>query len=199
MKMPLAFCLLFSAFALHSQQPDIAALRDKCIPEAPLSTLSAIVHVESGGNPNAMQIDFPNALLKHWHMAEGSLRLARQPANKDEALAWLHYFEAHGIYVDLGLMQVSSYEAKRRSIDSETLLDPCTNLRTGWQILTDAYQIEIRTYGPGQLALEHAISRYNTGDSTRGIDNGYLSRVLTAVKTFPGTTNTKEKSNGRSR
>ena len=30
-------------------------------------------------------------------------------------------------------------------------------------------------------ALRHAISRYNTGDTERGIDNGYLGRVLSAL------------------
>ena len=111
-------------------------------------------------------------------------RLKRQPANAQEALAWLRYFQTYGIYVDLGLMQVSSYEAKRRKIDPESLLDPCTNLRAGWQILEDAYRIEVATYGPGQTALQHALSRYNTGDTARGFDNGYVQRVLAALRPF---------------
>jgi len=50
---------------------------------APLSAF------ESGGNPNAMQIDFPRALLKQWHLPEGTLRLKRQPTTEREALEWL--------------------------------------------------------------------------------------------------------------
>ena len=169
----------------HAQSVDIAAFGRQCAPEAPLTTLSAIVHAESGGNLSAMQIDFPTTLLKRWHLPAGTLVLKRQPTNAQEALAWLRFFESYGIYVDLGLMQVSSYEAKRRKIDPETLLDPCTNLRAGWQILEDAYRIEVPTYGPGQTALQHALSRYNTGDTARGFDNGYVQRVLVALGHLP--------------
>ena len=178
--------VLFALAAFgHAQSVDIAALGQQCVPEAPLSTLNAIVRVESGGNQNAMQIDFPKTLPKRWHLPAGTLALKRQPANAQEALAWLRYFETYGIYVDLGLMQVSSHEAKRRKIVPESLLDPCTNLRAGWQILEDAYQIEAATYGPGQTALQHALSRYNTGDTARGFDNGYVQRVLAALRRLP--------------
>jgi type IV secretion system protein VirB1 len=132
-----------------------------------------------------MQIDFPKALLRRWRLAEGTLRLRRQPTNKRETLDWLAYFQSYDISVDLGLMQVSTAEAKRRGISPESLLEPCTNLRVGWQILEDDYRIEKKTYGPGQEALRHAISRYNTGDPQQGIANGYLGRVLAAVRRLP--------------
>ncbi len=180
-----AICLCCFAANVRAQQADIAALRSRCVPTAPLTTLSAIIQAESGGNPNAMQIDFPIALLKRWHLPQGTLQLKRQPATQREALAWLAYFEHHGIYVDLGLMQVSTAEAQRRGLPVESLLEPCVNLRAGWQILQNAYLLEMKTYGPGQEALEHAISRYNTGDSQRGIDNGYLARVISALKNSP--------------
>jgi type IV secretion system protein VirB1 len=181
------FSVIFFALVAcgHAQNVDITALGRQCVPEAPLATLSAIVSVESGANQNAMQIDFPKTLLKRWHLPAGTIALKRQPANAQEALTWLRYFESYGIYVDLGLMQVSSYEAKRRKIVPESLLDPCTNMRIGWQILEDAYRIEVATYGPGQTALQHAMSRYNTGDTARGFDNGYVQRVLVALGHLP--------------
>ena len=187
-------CLLCFAANLPAQRLDIATLQSRCLPAVPLTTLSAIIRVESGGNPNAIQIDFPSTLLKQWHLPEGTLRLKRQPATQREALKWLEYFERHGIFVDLGLMQVSTAEAQRRGLPAESLLDPCFNLRAGWQILDSAYQLEVRTYGPGQEALRHAISRYNTGDTQRGIDNGYLARVIAALRQSPVTTSpTKRK------
>jgi type IV secretion system protein VirB1 len=94
-------------------------------------------------------------------------------------------------------MQVSTIEAKRRGIPVESLFDPCFNLRAGWQILASAYQLEIPTYGPGQMALQHAISRYNTGDAQRGIDNGYLARVMAALKQSPATTSSTRGVNRR--
>ena len=72
-------------------------------------------------------------------------------------------------------------EAHKHGMDSESLLDPCTNLRSGWQILEGAYRIEAKSYGPGQTALQHALSRYNTGETDRGFDNGYVQRVLAAL------------------
>lgn len=181
MKTFLLMPLLLLPLTALAQNTDIVGLQSTCLPTAPLSTLRAIIQVESRGNPNAMQIDFPKGLLKRSGLPEGTLRLKRQPTNQREALDWLAYFRSYGIFVDLGLMQVSTAEAKRRGISPESLLEPCTNLRVGWQILEDAYQIEKKTYGPGQEALQHAISRYNTGDPQQGIANGYLARVFAAV------------------
>ena len=188
MRILTAVFLLGTAANLPAQRLDFAALQSRCLPTVPLNTLNAIILVESGGNPNAMQIDFPRALLKRWHLQEGTLRLERQPATEREALDWLEYFERRNISVDLGLMQVSTAEAHRRGLPPESLLDPCFNLRAGWQILDSAYQLESKTYGPGQEALQHAISRDNTGDTERGIDNGYLARVMAALKQGPATT-----------
>jgi type IV secretion system protein VirB1 len=188
MRILTAVFLLGTAANLPAQRLDFAALQSRCLPTVPLNTLNAIILVESGGNPNAMQIDFPRALLKRWHLQEGTLRLERQPATEREALEWLEYFERRNISVDLGLMQVSTAEAHRRGLPPESLLDPCFNLRAGWQILDSAYQLETKTYGPGQEALQHAISRYNTGDTQRGIDSGYLARVMAALKQGPATT-----------
>ncbi len=129
-----------------------------------------------------MQIDFPESLIRQWQLPKGTLSLRRQPSSLAEALDWLTYFQHHSVFVDLGLMQVSTAEARRRGIAAESLLDPCTNLRVGWRILEDDYRLEIRVYGPGQEALKHAISRYNTGNSNRGIRNGYLARVLAAQR-----------------
>jgi len=185
MKAFLAVSLLLLPSGVRAENTDVARLQSTCLPAAPLITLRAVIEAESSGNPNAMQIDFPKALLKRWNLPEGTLRLKRQPTDQHEALDWLAYFQSYDIYVDLGLMQVSTAEAKRRGISPASLLEPCTNLQVGWQILEDDYRIEQRTYGPGQEALQHAISRYNTGDTQQGIANGYLGRVLAAVRRIP--------------
>ena len=182
MKILLISCALYMVTPLSAQTTTASALRSRCLPEAPQSTLEAIVHVESGDNPNAMQIDFPRALSKKWKLSPGTLRLQRQPRNRDEALAWLRYFDRLQIFVDLGLMQVSTAEAQRRGIPADSLLDSCTNIRVGWQILKDAYKIEVKFYGPGEIALTHALSRYNTGSTQAGFDNGYVPRVLAALR-----------------
>jgi type IV secretion system protein VirB1 len=55
----------------------------------------------------------------------------------------------------------------------------------------------MKTYGPGQEALQHAISRYNTGDTQRGIDNGYLARVMAALRQGPPTISIARGEHGR--
>jgi type IV secretion system protein VirB1 len=182
MKPLAAFFAIISVGFCHAQTMSLIQLRDRCAPIAPLSTLAAIIGAESSGNPNAIQVDFPNALLRRWRLPAGTLRLQRQPKNAEEAAQWITYLNAHHISVDVGLMQISTNEAMRRHISPTALLDPCINVRTGWSILQDDYQIEVNRVGPGQLALQHTLSRYNTGDTNRGIDNGYLARVMTALK-----------------
>src|SRR6202167_1662280 len=155
MKAFLALSLLLLPSALRAQNADFARLQSTCLPAAPLSTLHGVIEAESSGNPNAMQIDFPKALLKRWNLPQGTLRLTRQPTDRREALDWLAYFQSYDIFVDLGLMQVSTAEAKRRGISPESLLEPCTNLRVGWQILEDDYRIEKKTYGPARDTFNH--------------------------------------------
>jgi type IV secretion system protein VirB1 len=183
-----AFFAILSAAFCHAQTISLNQLRDRCAPTAPLSTLAAIISAESGGNPNAIQIDFPKALLRRWRLRAGTLRLQRQPKDAEEARQWIAYLNEHQISVDVGIMQVSTDEAMRRHISAAALLDSCTNIRTGWSILEDDYKVEVNHFGPGQIALQHALSRYNTGDTNRGIDNGYLARVMTALNRIIGGT-----------
>jgi type IV secretion system protein VirB1 len=185
--LPAFFAILSAAFC-PAQTMSLTQLHDRCTPIAPLSTLAAIISAESSGNPNAIQIDFPNTLLRRWRLPTGTLRLQRQPKNVEEAAQWITYLNAHDVSVDVGLMQVSTDEAMRRHISPTALLDPCINVRTGWSILEDDYQIEVNRVGPGQVALQHALSRYNTGDTNRGIENGYLARVMTSLKHLIGGT-----------
>lgn len=199
----LALCVSYPCFGGTAP---LVQLRDHCAPTAPLSTLAALIVTESGGNPNAIQIDFPNALLRLWGLPAGSLRLQRQPHDAQEAGEWIAYLNARRISVDVGLMQVSTDEAVRRHIAPAVLLDPCINVRTAWSILEDDYKIEVNHFGPGQIALQHALSRYNTGDTNRGIDNGYFARVRAALGRLqhdppikPESDNAKEMASDRAR
>jgi type IV secretion system protein VirB1 len=176
----ITIAILLSAQS-HAETVNLRQLRDRCAPTAPLATLSAIISAESSGNPFAFQLDFPGRLLRQWQLPPGTLRLMRQPGNAKEALEWMDYLNAWHVSVDVGLMQVSTDEAARRHVPTAALLDPCTNIQTGWAILSEDYQLEVRTSGPGQAALQHALSRYNTGETNRGIDNGYLARVMAAL------------------
>jgi type IV secretion system protein VirB1 len=173
------------SFLLHvvsaNDGSNLQELHDHCVPSAPFDTLQAIVRAESGGNPNAIQLDYPQSLLHRWRVPSGSLQFSRQPRNAAEAIHWAAYLASKGISVDLGLMQVSTVEGKRRNISADELLDPCTNLKVGWSIFRDDYQISAQKHGHSQEALWHALSRYNTGSDQGGIRNGYLSHVMRSL------------------
>jgi type IV secretion system protein VirB1 len=189
--------MLFSSASTHAETANLSQLRDQCVPSSQLVTLAAIVSAESRGNPYAIQLDFSHSLLRRLQLPPGTLRLMRQPNSATEALEWINYLNARRVSVDVGLMQVSTDEASRRHVSPSALLDPCKNVRTGWAILSDDYQIEVKTYGPGQVALQHALSRYNTGDTNRGIENGYLAHVMAVLKRLAGKPDPNQSRNGQ--
>ena len=126
-------------------------------------TLEAIVRVESGGNPIALNVN----------------RLAgRQPraSSAAEAARLAHSYIAQGFSVDLGWMQVNSRNLPRLGLTVEQVLDPCTNIAAGGRILTANYADAVRRWGEGQVALQAALSAYNTGNFSAGHRNGYVAK-----------------------
>ena len=144
--------------------PGLEQLLTECAPNVAPDTMSAIVRVESGGNPIAMNVN-------------GGQRLARQPANRDEALAWATWLIAHGYSVDLGMAQVNSRNLPRLGVTAEQMFEPCDNLKAGARILAENYAGASKQYGEGQKALRAAISAYNTGNYKNGFTNGYVAKV----------------------
>jgi type IV secretion system protein VirB1 len=134
-----------------------------CAPNVAPVTLQAIVEVESGGNPLALNIN--------------GIRVQPPPAkNAGEAAQVVESYIARGYSVDIGLMQVNSRNLAALGTTVEQVLDPCTNIRAAATILTVDYAEAARTRGDGQSALQAALSAYNTGDFYRGFANGYVAR-----------------------
>lgn len=134
-----------------------------CAPNIAPVTLEAVVHVESGGNPLAINVN--------------GLRMQPPPtASASEAARIAEGYILRGYSVDLGLMQVNSRNLVALATTVERVLDPCTNVRDGAAILTADYAEAARTRGGGQAALQAALSAYNTGSFYRGFANGYVAR-----------------------
>jgi type IV secretion system protein VirB1 len=134
-----------------------------CAPNIAPATLEAVIRVESGGNPLAINVN--------------GLRV--QPAPATNAVAAARTAESYimrGYSVDLGLMQVNSRNLVALGTTVERVLDPCTNVRDGAAILTADYAQAARSRGDGQPALQAALSAYNTGSFYRGFANGYVAR-----------------------
>lgn len=155
----LALLALFAVPALG--QPPDSVLLATCAPQVHLATLRAVIAVESGGDPLAVNVN-------------GGPRV--RPRSVAEAVRVARAAIRHGYSVDLGLMQVNSRNLALLGTTVPAMFDPCANVRAGATLLADGYTAAARRHGEGQAALRAALSAYNTGDFARGFRNGYVAR-----------------------
>lgn len=147
---------------------DFSVLAQQCAPSVHLSTLQALVKIESGFNPYAIGV-----VGGH---------LARQPRSRAEAAATAHALEAAGWNYSMGLAQVNRANLRAYGLNSDSVFDPCANLRAGGAILSDCYQrASVGGAGP-QDAVRGALSCYYSGNFTRGFKTdfggtSYVQRV----------------------
>lgn len=130
------------------------------------SVMTAIVKVESGGNPLSININ------------KKGIKLLAQAANEDQAKAWIRWFVANGYNIDIGLAQINIKNIQKSGKDPVLFLDPCTNLTMAGQILKANYQQATRTSNNSDDAVKKAISAYNTGNFRFGFSNGYVGKVI---------------------
>jgi len=93
-------------------------------------------------------------------------------SSAEETVATAERLIDEGYSVDLGLMQINSRHLTQLHLTVAQAFEPCTNLKAGAKILQEAYQQAAGVFGPGQRALQAALSTYNTGDPSRGLANG---------------------------
>lgn len=127
----------------------LAGLITRCAPDVAPSTMEAIVQVESGGNPFAVD--------------DNTTRQSYYPRDRASAEALARRLMGAGHLVDMGIAQIDSMNFHRLGVNTDTIFDPCTNLRAGSEVLSSDYAFAKRRYGSGQMALRHAIGMYNTG------------------------------------
>jgi type IV secretion system protein VirB1 len=96
---------------------------------------------------------------------------------------------AAGQSVDLGLAQINSRNLDALSLSVDTVFEPCSNLRAAQTVFLWGYDREEDTELSAREKLIAALSRYNTGNSTAGVHNGYTARVLAATPSLPDVLN----------
>lgn len=138
-----------------------------CAPFVAPQTLAAVIKVESGGRPLALDVN-------------GVGRF--NPPSQAEADAIAKHFIARGRRVDIGLMQVDSTNLAGMGYSVRAMLAPCTNIQAGARILSQDYQNALRAGQYGQQALAAALSAYNTGSLTAGFQNGYVAQYHLTVR-----------------
>lgn len=143
----------------------LAGLIAHCAPSVATSTMAAIVQVESGGNPYAID--------------DNTAHRSYYPRDRSNAEALANRLIEAGHLLDLGIAQIDSMNFPHLGMNVHTAFDPCTNLHAGSAILSSDYRFAERRYGGGEVALHHAIGMYNTGR----LDGGarYVRQVLAAA------------------
>jgi type IV secretion system protein VirB1 len=133
-----------------------------CAPRVAVETVERIIQVESAGERYAINVN-------------GVGRVHSDSPR--QAIANAQYLIDEGYSVDLGLMQINSAHLPELNLSVSQIFEPCTNLKVGAQILEAAYRDAAAFFGPGQKALQAALSTYNTGDPLKGFTNGYVASI----------------------
>jgi type IV secretion system protein VirB1 len=153
----------------------LAALLRNCAAAVAPSTMTAIVQVESGGDPLAI--------------GDNTTRRSYYPHDRATAEGLARRLLEAGHLLDLGIAQIDSMNFAGFAVNVHTIFDPCINLSVGAKILSGDYAVATRRYGTGQVALRHAIGMYNTGRLDAGAR--YVMRVLAAAGIREGYTNSR--------
>ena len=134
-----------------------------CSPVVATQTMAGLIERESG--------------WQEYAIGDNTARRSYFPTNYYEAVSIVVRLRAQGHSLDVGLAQINS-EANWASygLTPYNVFDPCRNVRVGAQILSNNYRDALRYYAPGDEALSHALSAYNSGQFTASM--GYAAGVM---------------------
>jgi type IV secretion system protein VirB1 len=150
--------------SVPSEFDELAA---RCAPNVSKEILGKLVMAESRFNPYAIGIN-----------ADGA-QLARQPTSQAEAAATAQWLLQNGYNIDAGLGQINSGNFKRLGLGVNDAFDMCKNLAAAATVLHENYMAALPKYNNDeQEAVRAALSAYNTGSFRRGIENGYVDKVI---------------------
>ena len=156
--------------------PDFYQVAAQCAPLVARETLDDLTTVESRRNPYAIGINGKR------------LKLTHQPRRASHAVELARQLIAAGESVDLGWAQINSRNLPKLALSIEQAFDPCTNLQAAQTVLRDWCFLPTAKGVPDsdtvglQLALQRALSCYNTGDYSRGMRNGYVNAIYQAAR-----------------
>jgi type IV secretion system protein VirB1 len=127
----------------------LAIMLQRCAPQVGPVTMSSVVQYESGWQPNAIN--------------DNTTGRSYFPRRQEQAIRLASQLLAQGHVIDAGLAQVDSANFASYGATVASIFDPCTNLYIGSRILLRSYAGAVLHYGPGQIALWHALQAYNSG------------------------------------
>jgi type IV secretion system protein VirB1 len=143
----------------------LASLLNACAPNVGRRTMTAIVRVESGGNPLLIR--------------DNTLDRTFAPHDARQGVVWANQLIVLRHSIDLGISQINDANLPRLGMTVRDAFDPCVNVHGGATILASDYRAATNRFGPGQYALRRAIGAYNTGSLFAGY--GYIAKIVAAA------------------
>ena len=137
------------------------ALLQQCSPQINPIIAHAIVKAESSFNPFAIGVN-------------SGVRI-KQPQSYQQAVMEAKRLLAQGHNIDLGWGQINSKNLSWLRLSVEEVFNPCANLRAMQTVYLDCYS-KAGNSGLG-TRMQRAFSCYNTGNFSRGFNNGYVNKL----------------------
>lgn len=158
---------------------DLPPLIEQCGGVVDRHVVAAIISTESSANPWAINVN----------VVDGRpAPVFATPQSRDSAAHTAQALVDAGYSVDMGLMQVNSQHLERFGLSADALYDPCTNIKIGTTIYREFYlaAAQVPQFGSPRRRLEATLSAYNTGSFWAGFKNGYVARVMAALRAHYG-------------
>lgn len=150
----------------------LSALLAICAPDVHPGTARALIAVESSVQPHAIGVI-------------GGV-LERQPRTLAEAQVTAAALARDGWNFDAGLAQINRHNFDRLGLTTESVFEPCTNLRAMQAVLRECHARWPATL-PQQMAVRRTLSCYHNGNPRTGFVRGYVQKVVSvATRTEPG-------------
>lgn len=149
-----------------------AIITSSCAAQVHPAIVNAIVKTESNFNPFVIGIN------------KGAKRLSKQPTSYAEAITTAKQLLARGANIDMGLAQINSSNMTWLGLTVEMAFHPCHNLQAMQTVYLHCLQ-QAEKGGQGTLE-QRAWSCYNTGNTKRGLENGYVNKVTNHFNFFAG-------------
>lgn len=134
----------------------VLAIFAACAPNVGAATMAGLISHESGWYQFAIGDNDARASYCVPHSRA-------YPCTYADAIRIASTLRSQGHNIDAGLMQVNSANWPTYGLTVENVFDPCSNLRAGSTILQRAYEGALYHFPPGDAALTHALSAYNSG------------------------------------
>lgn len=148
------------------------AMVAECSPNMHPTIVQAIVKSESSYNQYAIGVN------------RGG-RLARQPKSFGEAVQVAKTLIAQGANIDMGYGQINSANMNWLNLSVEQAFTPCSNLKALQTVYLHCYD-RAGNNGLG-TRMQRAFSCYNTGNTKKGFQNGYVTKVTNNFNHIVGT------------